>query len=322
MLHARIANSKKRAALRTPLEGNAMDRLRAMRIFVQVVDAGSFTGASESLGIPAATVTLAVKDLEQGLGVRLLNRTTRRSSLTQDGAAYYAVCTRVLAELDEAEAALHDRARGPRGRLRVDAPPSIAYRLVIPHLHEFRTAYPDIRIVLGTGDRPVDFVQEAVDIAIRVGRLDDSTLIARRLGLLEFAICGSPGYFARRPAPRSLADLAQHEAVRYFSTLTGRQADWIFDIDGTRHQVQIADSLSVNDADAMLQCGLHGLGLVVVPRFVANPYLASGELIRVLDDVATHRVPVSVVYPQGGPVSSKVRCFVDWTVELFARTLP
>ncbi|WP_342706082.1 LysR substrate-binding domain-containing protein [Burkholderia arboris] len=298
-----------------------MDRLRAMRVFVQVVDAGSFNGAAESLGLPAATVTVAVKDLEKALGARLLNRTTRSSSVTQDGAAYYEVCKRVLADLDEAEALFHDRARRPQGRLRIDAPPSIAYRILIPNLAEFRETYPGIQLSIGMGDRPVDLIQEAVDVAIRVGTLEDSSLVARRLGSVEFVICGSPGYFARNPAPETLADLQRHQAVRYFSTQTGRQVDWTLDIDGEQRALDLIESVAVNDADAYLQCGLHGLGLIMTPRFMAAPHLATGELVEILSDVAPKRMPVSIVYPQSRMLSPKVRSFVDWVVGVFERTL-
>ncbi|HDR9544481.1 TPA: LysR family transcriptional regulator [Burkholderia stabilis] len=299
-----------------------MDRLRAMRIFVQIVDTGNFSGAAESLGIPAATVTLAVKDLEKTLGVRLLNRTTRSSSLTQDGATYYKVCTRVLAELDEAEALFHDRVNRPQGRLRIDVPPSVGYRILIPNLPKFRDAYPDIQLSIGMSDRPVDLIQDAVDLAIRVGRLEDSSLIARQLGSFEFVICGSPNYFAKNPPPQTLADLSRHQGVRYFSTQTGRQVDWTLEIDGESRALDLIDSVAVNDADAYLQCGLHGLGLIMAPRFMAEPHLAKGELIEVLSGLEPKHMPVSVVYLQDTTRSPRIRSFVDWVAGVFASILP
>lgn len=198
-----------------------MDRLRAMRIFVQIVDTGNFSGAAESLGIPAATVTLAVKDLEKTLGVRLLNRTTRSSSLTQDGATYYKVCTRVLAELDEAEALFHDRVNRPQGRLRIDVPPSVGYRILIPNLPKFRDAYPDIQLSIGMSDRPVDLIQDAVDLAIRVGRLEDSSLIARQLGSLNSSSAARPTISRRTLLPRRWPT---YRAIKAFVIFQPRQA--------------------------------------------------------------------------------------------------
>ncbi|WP_177330403.1 LysR family transcriptional regulator [Pseudomonas sp. MRSN 12121] len=287
-----------------------------MRVYKQVVDAGSFRGAAESLGMPAATVTVAIKELESALGVKLINRTTRNLNVTSDGAAYYEVCVRLLTDLDDAEASFRDRSKRPHGRVRVDVSPSIAYRLLIPNLKDFRVAYPDIDIVLGVGDRLVDLVQEGVDCVIRVGELESSTLAARRIGYFDFVICGSPDYFARYPEPSSLEELGEHELVYYFSTQTGRTKQWEEAGAEGRHQ-RPKTSLLVNDADAHLACGVHGLGLVRIPRFMATPYLETGALREVMKGSVSMRLPISILYPQNRHLTQKVRCFIDWVVEVF-----
>src|SRR5690606_13486327 len=162
-----------------------MDRLQAMQVFTRVVDANSFTQAADSLNMPRATVSTTIRKLEEHLGVKLLNRSTRRLSLTPDGSSYYERCVGILAEVEETEALFQDRSRGPRGRLRIDAPPSLGRLLLIPKLCDFHERYPDIELVVGLSDRPVDMVQEAVDCVLRIGELQDSSLIAKRIGVFK-----------------------------------------------------------------------------------------------------------------------------------------
>src|SRR5574343_502582 len=174
-----------------------MDRFQAMQVFTRVVDANSFTRASDMLGMPRATVTTIIQNLEALLGVRLLNRTTRRISLTPDGAAYYEHCARILGEVEETESSFREVARGPKGRLRIDVPSPIGRLVLIPRLCEFRARYPEVELVIGMGDRMVDLVREAVDCVIRAGDLQDSTLVARRIGAISLVTCATPDYLAR-----------------------------------------------------------------------------------------------------------------------------
>lgn len=294
-----------------------MDRFQAMQVFTRVVDANSFSQAADSLGLPRTTVTTTIQNLERLLQVRLLNRTTRRLSLTPDGAAYYERCLRILADVEDTETSLRNAARGPQGRLRIDVPSPIGRLILIPRLCDFRSRYPDIELVIGMGDRPVDMVREAVDCVIRVGDLQDSSMVARRIGTFQFVTCASPDYLRRHGMPHALDDLVHHHAVHYFSTRTGRTIDWDFVVDGTSTEIKMNGSVSVNDSDAYLDLALQGFGLIQAARFTVKPHLDSGRLVEVLPQWTPSPMPISAVYLQNRHLSPKVRAFVDWVAELF-----
>lgn len=296
-----------------------MDRFQAMQVFVRVVDSNSFTRAADSLGLPRATVTTAVQQLENLLQVRLLNRTTRRISLTPDGAAYYERCARILADVEEAETSFREVSRGPRGKLRIDVPPPIGRLVLIPRMCEFHSRYPDIELAIGMGDRPVDLVRESVDCVIRVGELQDSSLVGRRIGTMETVTCASPDYIDRHGEPRVLADLQHHRAVHYFSSRTGRIYDLDFVVEGEVTEVKVPGKVSVNDSDAYVASSLQGFGLIQPPRFMVQQHLQSGALREVLPQWRPSSMPISVVYPHNRHLSPKVRAFVDWAAELFGR---
>jgi LysR family transcriptional regulator, regulator for bpeEF and oprC len=296
-----------------------MDRLQAMQVFTRVVDTNSFTRAAETLDLPRASVTTIIQNLEAFLGTRLMNRTTRRLSLTPDGAAYYERCVRILADVEETEASFQSGNKKPHGKLRIDMPGSIGRLLVIPSLCEFHTRYPDIDLQLGLSDRPVDLLQEGVDCVVRVGALQDSSLVARRIGLFEGVTCAAPDYLERAGMPVSLEDLDNHKAVNYFSSRTGRTIDWAFMVDGKEVEVKMKGIVSVNDADAYVTCGLEGFGLIQPALFMVLPHLRSGQLVEVLPDLKPLPMPISAVYPHSRHLSPKVRVFVDWIAELFDR---
>jgi LysR family transcriptional regulator for bpeEF and oprC len=296
-----------------------MDRLQAMQVFTRVVDTNSFTRAAETLDLPRASVTTIIQNLEAFLGTRLMNRTTRRLSLTPDGAAYYERCVRILADVEETEASFQSGNKKPHGKLRIDMPGSIGRLLVIPSLSEFHTRYPDIDLQLGLSDRPVDLLQEGVDCVVRVGALQDSSLVARRIGLFEGVTCAAPDYIERAGMPVSLEDLDNHKAVNYFSSRTGRTIDWAFMVDGKEVEVKMKGIVSVNDADAYVTCGLEGFGLIQPALFMVLPHLRSGQLVEVLPDLKPLPMPISAVYPHSRHLSPKVRVFVDWIAELFDR---
>lgn len=296
-----------------------MDRFHAMKVYMAVVDARSFSRAADNLGLPRATVTTTIQNLENLLRVRLLNRTTRSVSLTPDGAAYYERCARLIGELEEMEAAFRDVAQRPQGRLRIDVPATIGRLILIPRLCDFRERYPDIELVIGMSDRPVDLVQEAVDCVIRGGELIDSSLVARRIGSISFITCAAPIYLERHGTPQTLEDLAAHQAVHYFSARTGRIIDWDYVLDGQVTNVKVAGSIAVNDAEAYMALALQGFGLVQASRFMAIPHLERGELVEVLGQWRPATLPISVLYPQNRHLSPKVRAFSDWAAELFAQ---
>ena len=296
-----------------------MDRLQAMQVFTRVVDTNSFTKAAETLDLPRASVTTIIQNLEAHLGVRLMHRTTRRLSLTPDGAAYYERCVRILADVDETESSLQNGSKKPHGKLRVDMPGAIGRTIVIPALCEFHERYPDIDLQLGFSDRPVDLLQEGVDCVVRVGALQDSSLVARRIGLFECVTCAAPDYLQRAGEPQTIDELGRFQAVNYFSSRTGRIINFDFLVDGKEVEVKMPGSVSVNDAEAYVTCALEGFGLIQAALFMVLPHLRSGALKEVLPAWKPLPMPISAVYPHSRHLSPKVRVFVDWIAEVFDR---
>jgi len=208
-----------------------MDRLQAMKVFTRVVETNSFSRAADTLDLPRASVTTIIQNLEAHLKVRLLQRTTRRLSLTPDGAAYYERCVRILADIEETESSLSHAQRAPRGRLRVDMPSALGKLVVMPKIDEFYERYPDIELMVGFGDKPVDLIQEGVDCVIRIGTLQDSSLVARRIGVFQRVTVASPLYLEQHGTPETIEDLQDHVAVNYFLGRTGRVVDLTFGVD-------------------------------------------------------------------------------------------
>jgi LysR family transcriptional regulator for bpeEF and oprC len=294
-----------------------MDRFQALLAFTRVVELGGFTRAAESLQIPKTTLSNLVQQLEAHLGVQLLQRTTRRVSVTADGTAFYERCTRVLADLAEAEAALTRAHLAPRGRLRIDVQGSLGKLVLVPALPDFFARYPDLHLDLGMGDRPVNLVEEGIDCVLRVGPQRDSAMVARRVGTMRFICCASPDYLARHGRPRTPEDLRDHRCVNYHSSRSGRALPFDFVRQGEKREIEVEGPVTVNDADAYLACGLNGLGIVQMATYLAQPHLESGRLEQVLADWTSEPFPISVMYPQNRHLSAKVRVFVDWIAELF-----
>jgi DNA-binding transcriptional LysR family regulator len=294
-----------------------MDRFDAMRIFTRIVELRSFTQAAHDLGYPKATVTHAIKQLEARLRVRLLQRTTRQVTPTPDGEAYYQRCVRLLADLEETEAVFSSVAQQPAGKLRIDLHATLAMHFVMPVLDRFCARYPLIELEIGMGDRLVDLVREGVDCVLRVGELSDSSMVARRVALLEQVTCASPAYLAAHGTPHSLEELAGHRAVNFFSAQTGKVWPFDFKVAGQRHSVALPGMVSVNNADAYHACCRAGMGLIQAPRYHLEQALAAGELVEVLPALRPDPLPVSVLYPHHRQLSPRVRVFADWAASLF-----
>ncbi|HAT33176.1 MAG TPA: LysR family transcriptional regulator [Janthinobacterium sp.] len=295
-----------------------MDRLKAMQTFVRIVEANSFTRAAETLGLPRAALTASLQNLEAFLGTRLLQRSTRRLSLTPDGAEYFAHCVRILVEVEAAETAFRGQGgRGPQGRLRLDVPSALFRRLIVPRLAEFRRRYPDLELLVTMGDRLVDLIQDGVDCALRVGALRDSSLIGRRIGTMHFLCCAAPAYLLDRGTPPTLEALAGHLAVGHLSGSTGRAFDWDFQVDGRVLTVPMKSMVAVNDAEAYLSCGLNGLGLLQVARYQAREHVRSGALVELFAQWKPVPMPISLIYPGTRQASPKLRAVTDWLAELF-----
>ncbi len=296
-----------------------MNKFRAMEVFVQVVDVGGFTRAAENLKLPKATVSTLIKSLEASLSVKLLNRTTRHVSVTAEGAVYYDRCIRILSDIRDADDCLSQTRLNPSGRLRIDAPTGLASEVIIPALPDFVERYPDIQLELGCSDRQVDLVEEGVDCAIRGGRrLTDSTLIARRVGTMQYATCASPAYLARYGRPDHPNDLAHHRCISYFAAPTGKMFDWNFERGGEQLQVSLSSQIALSDSYAYTAAGLAGLGIVQMADFLLAPMLNDGRLVSILDDWTNAPLPIHVVYPQNRHLSAKLRVFVDWIAHLFS----
>lgn len=296
-----------------------MDQIQAMRVFARVVEAGTFTRAADSLQLPKGTITRHVQALEERLRVQLLNRTTRRVTVTAEGAAYYDRVVRLLADLDDMEASVANARATPRGRLRVDVGTATARLLIIPRLAEFYARYPDIQIDLGVSDRPVDLVSDNVDCVIRGGELTDQSLVARRIGNLEFFTVAAPEYLHRRGTPSHPDDIErEHHVITYFSPLTSRRNPLLFQQGQASIEISTPYQVSVNEANAYTTAVLAGLGIGQITKAQALPHLNSGALVRLLPQWTQPLLPVYVVYPPNRHLSAKVRAFVDWAAELFS----
>ena len=296
-----------------------MDKLKAMHTFVRIVEANSFSKAAETLNLPRAALTASLKNLEAYLGVQLLQRTTRRLSLTQDGADYFRQCTEILGAVDAAEAGF----RGPgaqqaKGKLRIDLPAAVGHTLVMPHLGRFHATYPDIELNISITDRLVDLTQEGIDCAVRVGQLQDSALVGRQIGNMRFVTCATPHYLATHGTPRHIDELSRHASVVHFSGRTGRAFDWDFVVEGEIVKVAMRGMVAVNDAEANVCCALQHFGLAQLGAYQVRHHLDSGALVEVLADTPPTPMPMSLLYPQGRMGSPKVRAFADWVAGLFA----
>ena len=297
-----------------------MDQIQAMRIFVRVVEAGTFTRAADSLNLPKATVTKHVQALEERLRVKLLNRTTRRVTVTPDGAAYYDRTVRLLTDLDDIEASMTNARANPRGRLRIDVGTSVAQLLIIPHLAEFHARYPDIQVDPGVSDRTVDLIGDNVDCVIRGGELSDQSLVARRIGNLEFITAAAPAYLERKGTPTHPLEIEEkHASVIYFSPQSGRHYPLEFRRGDESIDITGPYQLSVNESNAYVTSIVAGLGIGQITSWQAQRYLDSGALVQLLPDWTQPLLPVYVVYPPNRHLSAKVRAFVDWAAELFQR---
>jgi DNA-binding transcriptional LysR family regulator len=294
-----------------------MDRLDALQLFTRIVELSSFSRAADMLEIPRATATHAIKELETRLGARLLERSTRHVRPTPDGQAFYERCVHLLSGLDDAEAALRHVASNPRGLLRVDMHGTHAARIVLPRINEFRSRYPNIDLVLGSGDRLVDLVREGVDCVIRSGVPRDSTLAARRLAAMPQVICAGPEYLARFGTPRHPEELVSHQAVRFFANSGAIDYPFELVVDGRVHEFDISGWLSVNDAENYVIAALQGCGLIQLPRFHIEEELRDGRLVEVLGEWASPDLLLSALYPYGRHVSPRVRVFIDWISQIY-----
>ena len=293
-----------------------MDQVDLLRVFVHVADMRSFIKTAKALNLPRATVSLAVQQLEQRMGARLLHRTTRLVQLTPDGQTLLERSRSWLADADAIDGLFRKAPTEIAGRLSVDVPSRIARRLVAPALPAFFERYPNVQVMLGSTDRPIDLVQEGVDCAIRVGPLDSTSLVARPLGALTLINCASPAYLARHGVPNTPEDLPKHWAIDYASAGGARIAAWEYRNGEQTINMPMRSRVTVNNAETYIACCLSGLGLIQIPRYDVQEHLEAGELIEVLPAWRAAPMQVSAIYPHWRHRADRVEAFVSWLISL------
>jgi DNA-binding transcriptional LysR family regulator len=293
-----------------------MENTEAIKRFVRVAELSSFTKAADALGLPKASVSLAVQQLENKLGTQLLHRTTRKVQLTPDGQVFYERGKDVLAEMDELESLFQADDESVSGLIRVDMSYPTARNIVIPHLPEFLAKYPNIQVDLSSTDRRVDLIAEGFDCVIRVGKLSDSGLIARHLGELSQANFISPAYLAQYGEPKKLEDLSKHWLIHYHINTDTKFDAFEYGDGQVCQRIPMQSRISVNNVDAYRTACLAGLGIIQVPQMLGAKFVADGELVEVLRDYRAPKMPVSLLYPHRRNLSKRVRIFMDWLADL------
>ncbi len=292
-----------------------MDRLSALEVFVKVIEEGSFTRASQVLSVSKSHVSKQVRRLEDRLGARLINRTTRKVSPTDAGRAFYERCVRILEDLNEAERAVGEMQSMPAGTLRMNVPVSFGIRFLGPAVGAFMNKHPSLQVDMRLNDRRVDIVEEGYDLAIRVGNLASSSLIARRLAWSRMVLCGAPSYLSRRGRPTHPQELRDHDCLLYHYLSTG--SSWHFA--GPEDMVVRVDGRMTSDnGDAMVAAAVAGVGLVLLPEFLVVDHVRSGQLEALLPMWTGQQLGVWAIYPHSRHLSAKVRLFIDFLVDRFS----
>jgi DNA-binding transcriptional LysR family regulator len=294
-----------------------MDRVTSLSIFVKVVEGSSFAAAARHFGLSPAMVSKHIVSLEERLGARLLNRTTRQVSPTEIGREFYERSTRILADLDEAEQAASALQATPKGLLRLNGPLSFGIRHLAPAIVDYLAACPEAAIDVTLSDRVVDLVDEGFDLAIRIARLADSSLIARRIAPCRIVACAAPAYLKKHGAPRRPADLTAHNCLGY--SYAALRSEWRFTGPDGAESVRIAGRLNANNGDVLRLAALRGEGIVIQPTFLIGDDLASGELVSILPGFVPDELVIQAVYPHSRHLSVKVRSFIDFLVARFGQ---
>ena len=294
-----------------------MDKFEAMRVYCSVIEAGGFAAAAERIGLSTSAVSRHVAQLEAHLNIRLLNRTTRRMSATNEGFAYFERCTQLLADLEETEASVSGIAVTPRGRLRLTAPIALATLRLAPAFAAFSRAYPEVTLDIVLSDSLADFAEEGLDLAIRVGRVGSDNLVARHIGETTLLAAAAPDYLARAGSPQLPGDLTRHTCLTYAYAANGNQAQ--FDgKNGESVTVRITGPVNANNGMFLAEMAASGSGIVFAPCFILQPLIERGRLVRVLPDWDLRRLPIHAVYPTRRHLSAKVQAMTGFLGEWFA----
>lgn len=299
-----------------------MDRFGALQAFVKVVELGSFARAAQRLDLSTSAVSRQVSDLEAHLDVRLLNRTTRRLSLTEAGQSFYEHAVQLVADLDEAEASVRASATVPKGTLRLTCGVSFGIRYLAPVLADFAREHPEVVFDLDVSDRAVDLVEEGYDLAVRIGSIGQQGMVSRRLGWTQIVCCAAPAYLERSRAPLDTpADLVGHECLSY--TNVALPNTWRFlDASGRHEDIRIVTRHRANNGQLLASLATSGLGVVYSPDFIVADEIRAGKLLKLLSDYRPPRSPIAAVYPSRRHLSAKVRVVVDYLARRFERDRP
>jgi DNA-binding transcriptional LysR family regulator len=293
-----------------------MDRFHAIEAFVKVVEAGSFARAADRLGVSVSSVSRHVTELEAHLDARLLNRTTRRLSLTEIGRAFHERCVQLLADLEEAEESAGEGALAPRGTLRLTCGVTFGTRHIAPAVTEFMARYPELRFDVELSDRLGDLVDEGFDAAVRIGAVGGQNLVARKVGVTQLVCCAAPAYLARHGEPRVPEDLTAHACLTY--AYAPQSGLWPFrDTDGRERSVRITGPVHANNGAFLEALAVAGVGIAFEPDFVVGPDVKAGRLVKILRTFLPRAAPIHVVYPSRRHLSAKVRAFTDFLAQRF-----
>lgn len=293
-----------------------MDFLRKSNIFVHVVDKGSFAKAADHLKINRPAVTNAINELEQDLGVKLFQRTTRKVTLTNEGEQVLEKILKIQQKVQEVQELFTPHPNKPSGKLRVDIPIALAKTIIIPNLSDFINQYPDIDIILGVSDQPVNLINDGVDCVLRIGQMPDSSLITQVIGKITMIICAAPSYLKRYGTPKQIKDLSKHVAINYVSGRGYRPIPWQLLDNNNAFTTRLKSSLTVNDTETFIVSAIAGIGLIQVPRICVQDYLNTGELIEVLPQKPVIQRPLSIIYPDKNFITPQVNVFIQWIKSL------
>ena len=293
-----------------------MDLFGSMKMYVAVVDGGSFAAAADKLEMSRAMASKQIQKLEEHLGTRLLNRTTRRLSLTETGRAFYERSLQIIGDVEEAEQIAGQMTRRPQGVLRVTLPLSYGQHRLAAIIGDYTQAYPQVQLDISLSDRKIDLVEDGLDLAIRIGALPQSDLIARKIGGVHSVVCAAPAYIARHGAPRTPAELAGHACLGY--TLSGGGTDWRMEGPDGPLTVAISGPIRADNGDIIRLAALGGAGILFQPQFIVDDDLAAGRLVRLLPQWQSAELGVYAVYPSRKHLSAKVRTFVDFLASALA----
>ena len=295
-----------------------MNRLSNMIAFVAVADTGGFTAAAAKLGLSRAAVSKSVMQLESHLGTRLLNRTTRRVSLTEIGRVYHERCQDILRDIEEVEAIASEQADKPQGLLRVSAPTSFGRLHLYRAIPAYLIQYPEVRISLSFSDRFVDVVSEGIDVAVRIAKLQDSSLIARKIAPCRRILCASPHYLQQRGEPQVPQDLALHPCLVYSNEAKAEK--WTLRGPAGSESVNVNGPLCANNGDILCAAAVEGLGITLLPTFIVGTEIRAGRLVQVLPQYTPNEISVHTVFPSRRYLSARIRTFVDFLADYFSET--